>query len=358
MHIRLLLSVTLLFLLPFIASAQERGKTTCFRVMEYNVENLFDCTHDSLKNDHDFTPEGLYQWTPLKYWRKVNAIARAILLASTYSSVDTSSSSKDVHAGNNIRQKSFYKSEKMVLPDIIGLCEVENDSVLFSLTKRSLLKTAGYEYVVTSSPDLRGVDVALLYQPIAFQLLNAYPIRINPLKGMSPTRDVLYVHGNTFFGDLHVFVLHAPSRRGGEGKTRAFRRHVVERVKESVDSIRIIDQNARVIVMGDFNDYSHNANLRILSSSGMTEITSKDHLSKQKGIGGTYRYLGEWGSLDHIFISSSLLPLFSSSKIGYHPSLVEEDEKHGGVKPFRHLRGPIYNGGFSDHLPLIADFLY
>ena len=130
------------------------------------------------------------------------------------------------------------------------------------------------------------------------------------------------------------------------------------RVKESVDSIRIIDEDARVIVMGDFNDYSYNANLRLLSSSGMTEITSKDRISPQKGIGGTYRYLGEWESLDHIFISSSLLPLFSTSKIGYHPSLVEKDEKNGGVKPFRHLRGPIYNGGFSDHLPLIADFIY
>lgn len=326
--------------------------------MEYNVENLFDCTHDSLKNDHDFTPEGLYQWTPWKYWRKVNAIARAIVLTSTSSSGATLSSSKNALIGDKSHENSVHDIEKMVLPDIIALCEVENDSVLFSLTHRSLLKAAGYEYVITSSPDLRGIDVALLYQPVAFQLLKTYPIRIAPMKGMSPTRDILYVRGNTFLGDLHVFVLHAPSRRGGEGKTRAFRRHVVKRVKESIDSIRSIDGNAHVIVMGDFNDYSHNANLRLLSSSGMTEITSKDRLSPQKGIGGTYRYLGEWGSLDHIFISSSLLPLFSSSKIGYHPSLVEEDEKHGGVKPFRHLRGPIYNGGFSDHLPLIADFLY
>ena len=358
MLIRHLFIVPLFSFFSFITSAQGVGKQSLFRVMEYNVENLFDCSHDSLKNDHDFTPEGLYQWTPWKYWRKVNAIARAIALASTSSSKPASFLSKNGLSGDRSNEKCAHDNENMMLPDIIGLCEVENDSVLFSLTRRSLLKTAGYEYVITSSPDIRGIDVALLYQPVAFQLLNAYSIRIAPLKGMSATRDILYVHGNTFFGDIHVFVLHAPSRRGGEGKTRAFRRHVVARVKESVDSIRIIDENARVIVMGDFNDYSYNANLRLLSSSGMTEISSKDRISPQKGIGGTYRYLGEWESLDHIFISSSLLPLFSTSKIGYHPSLVEKDEKNGGVKPFRHLRGPIYNGGFSDHLPLIADFIY
>ena len=43
-------------------------------------------------------------------------------------------------------------------------CEVENDTVLRDLTRRSPLKELSYRYVMTHSPDLSGIDVALLYQ--------------------------------------------------------------------------------------------------------------------------------------------------------------------------------------------------
>lgn len=167
------------------------------------MENLFDTCHDSLKNDTDYLPEGTYKWTRSKYWRKLNAVARGITLSSTDDS-------------------------KFVLPAIVGLCEVENDSVMHGLTRRSLLRGAGYEYVMTDSPDLRGIDVALMYQPSAFRVDTSYSIRVDTIAGMRPTRDMLYVRGAALcssdsmlmeFPDgifpLHVFVLHAPSRRGG-----------------------------------------------------------------------------------------------------------------------------------------------
>ena len=112
MLIRHLFIVPLFSFFPFITSAQGVGKQSLFRVMEYNVENLFDCSHDSLKNDHDFTPEGLYQWTPWKYWRKVNAIARAVALASTSSSKPASFLSKNGLCGDRSNEKCAHDSEK------------------------------------------------------------------------------------------------------------------------------------------------------------------------------------------------------------------------------------------------------
>jgi hypothetical protein len=43
---------------------------------------------------------------------------------------------------------------------------------MFDLTRRSLLRQAGYEYVMTDSPDRRGIDVALVYSPFTFRLIN------------------------------------------------------------------------------------------------------------------------------------------------------------------------------------------
>lgn len=324
-------------------SAQEKGKGTRFRVLEYNVENLFDTCHDSLKNDTDYLPEGTYKWTRSKYWRKLNAVARGITLSSTDDS-------------------------KFVLPAIVGLCEVENDSVMHGLTRRSLLRGAGYEYVMTDSPDLRGIDVALMYQPSAFRVDTSYSIRVDTIAGMRPTRDMLYVRGAALcssdsmlmeFPDgifpLHVFVLHAPSRRGGETATREFRMTVARRLMHNVDSIRALESRPRIIVMGDFNDYASSASLAYLADHGLVDVTAG---AGTREIGGTYRYKGEWGSLDHILVSAALQPCFCASRIGSHPDLLEPDKKYGGVKPRRFFLGPVSRNGFSDHLPLIADFAF
>ena len=153
-----------------------------FTLVQLNCENLFDCRHDSLKDDYEFLPEAYRHWTPSRYWKKLNRIGQEI-----------------VACGGEGKQWR--------LPDLVALCEVENDSVLRDLTRRSLLRTARYEYVMTNSPDVRGIDVALLYSPFTFALVKSYALRVNPLAGMRPTRDILYANGVTAGGDtLHVFV--------------------------------------------------------------------------------------------------------------------------------------------------------
>lgn len=296
-----------------------------------NCENLFDCRHDSLKQDTEFLPDAPRRWTVNRYWNKLNNI------------------SKEIIACGETREGDWN------LPDMVSLCEVENDSVLVDLTRRSLLKRAGYEYIMTSSPDLRGIDVALLYSPYSFSPLRYYPLRVQPLKDQRPTRDILYVSGLTSDMDtLHVFVVHAPSRSGGERKTRSYRLAVAQRLCMSVDSIRGISPDARIIISGDFNDYDRNASVRHIVQASLSDISSG--VMGTHGARGTYKYKGEWASLDHVFVSTSMQSLLQSCYIFDAPFLLEDDERYGGKTPFRCYKGFSYRNAYSDHLPLVARF--
>ena len=298
--------------------------------VELNCENLFDTRHDSLKNDVEFLPEGSYHWTPYRYWHKVN------------------------HLGQVIVGLGYEEASGGVqLPDLVALCEVENDSVLFDLTKRSVIRTAGYEYVMTHSPDERGIDVALMYQPFSFSLIHSWSIRVKRLPDTRPTRDILYVSGRVITGDtLHVFVVHAPSRRGGERESRPYRLQVASQLAEAVDSIYALQSRAKIIVAGDFNDYHDSPALEYLYQHHLINISAGARGSH--GAKATYRWHGEWRSLDQILLSESMQHQENACRIGDLPFLLEDDEKYGGKKPYRTYLGPRYLGGYSDHLPLVA----
>lgn len=295
--------------------------------MELNCENLFDTRHDSLKNDLEFLPDGSYKWTPYRYWAKLNHLGQEIVAQSN------------------------------PIPDFVAMCEVENDSVMFDLTRRSLLRNAGYEYVMTSSPDERGIDVALLYQPASFALLHSHSIRIKPLPDTRPTRDILYASGLVITGDtLHIFVVHAPSRRGGELASRPYRLHVASQLAEAVDSVYAISRDAKIIIAGDFNDYADSPALKRLYQHHLINISHD--AQGTHGAKGTYRWHGEWRSLDQVLCSPSMAKAKQKCQIGDQSFLLEDDEKYGGKKPYRTFLGPRYLGGYSDHLPLLVQFVF
>ena len=318
--------LTFLFLLcSFLSEAQTR-----LTIVELNTENLFDTRHDTLKNDYEFLPDSPRHWTRTKYWQKLNRIGQTIIACGEDSSGWT-------------------------LPDIVGLCEVENDSVLFDLTRRSLLRKARYEYVMTASDDVRGIDVALLYSPFSFRLIKADTIRVLPLSEMRPTRDILHVEGEIENGDtLHIFLLHAPSRMGGELYSRPFRKHVMEWLCSAIDSLRSQYANPKLLVMGDFNDYADSPSLQFAYEHGLFNVATGAH--GRNGAKGTYRYHGEWGSLDQILVSEDLRSWVKDCRVNDAPFLLEEDTKYGGVKPRRNYNGMRFNNGFSDHLPLVLRF--
>lgn len=307
-----------------------------FTFVELNCENLFDTVHDSLKNDVEFLPDSEYHWTKGRYWKKVNHISQGIIALGDLS----------------VENKT---STGWHLPDFVALCEVENDSAMIALTKRSLLRNARYEYVMTSSPDERGIDVALLYQPFSFRLLHSHSIRIKPLPDSRPTRDILYVKGVLINDDtLHVFVVHAPSRRGREQVSRPYRLQVASQLAHSVDSLYALNDSAKILITGDFNDYHDSPALRFLESHHLINISKE--AKGRNGAKGTYRYHGEWRSLDQMLCSPALAIRNISCEVGDLPFLLEDDKKYGGKKPFRTYLGPRYLGGYSDHLPLVGWF--
>jgi len=298
--------------------------------VELNCENMFDYTHDVGKHDTEYLPEATRHWTKKRYWHKLNNIAQELLSCS---------------------------SDNGGIPDLIALCEVENDSVMRDLTKRSLLRNAGYEYLMTSSPDERGIDVALMYSPYSFAPIRSYGIRVEPIEGMRATRDILYACGETVLGDtLHVFVVHQPSRFGGEKFSRPFRKVVADRVCASVDSIRALSPEAKVMIAGDFNDAADSPSLLQYYQHGLMNIT-KDAVG-DNGVKGTYRYQGEWESIDHILGSAYIYNKVDTAYVHAPLFLLEEDAGYGGYRPRRTYVGPRYQSGYSDHLPLMVRFTF
>lgn len=323
----------LFFLLPLSATSDT------LRVMWYNVENLFDCHDEAGKDDAEFLPDGKNRWTPYRYRQKLRAISQVI-------------------AATGDQQ----------LPDIIGLCEVEGDSVLTDLTRRSPLRTAGYRYIVTHSPDERGVNVAFLYLPGRFRPLKQQSIAI--LGGDRPTRDILHIQGLVSTTDtLDLFLCHLPSRRGGARQSQPFRLLAAKVLREAIDSVRNIRSKDNIIVMGDFNDGLINTHIGKVMGVATSPVTSDNHtpclipLNADKHP-GTYAYQGKWEVIDHILVSPTLLNSNSHlhtskelARIATPPFLLTKDEKYGIDIPFRTYIGPRYLGGFSDHLPIVADFI-
>lgn len=321
--------------------------TVLFRAMTYNVENLFDCRDDSLTNDEEFLPEATRHWTYHRYRRKLDAVARVITAVGGWSA-----------------------------PALVGLCEVENDSVLHNLTRHSALREADYRYLVTHSPDERGIDVALLYRRHLFKLLawQAIPVK-RPHPGSRPTRDILHASGLLLDGDtLDVFAVHFPSRSSGRKATEPYRLSAASALRHCIDSLQSVRRNPRILVMGDFNDYPHNRSIHHALRAEAPPLRTDSlhphrlyHLLARKAESrkhfGSYKYQGTWELIDHILVSGNLLNDNASlhtnearTDVFTAPFLLSEDERNGGQQPFRTYYGMKYLGGFSDHLPLFVEF--
>jgi endonuclease/exonuclease/phosphatase family metal-dependent hydrolase len=314
----------IIIIFSFLISHSSFSQTLTF--VELNCENLFDYRHDEGKDDMEYLPEATRHWTKKRYWKKLNNIAQELLSCSDES-----------------------------IPDLVALCEVENDSVLHDLTKRSLLRNAGYEYLITVSPDVRGIDVALLYSPFSFAPIRSYPIRVTPIEGMRPTRDILYVCGETVSGDtLHVFVVHLPSRFGGERYSRPFRQTAADRLCQSIDSIHVTSPEAKLLIAGDFNDDPDSPILQQICRHGLHNLTKEARGAN--GVRGTYRYKGEWESIDHILASPYIYSKVDTAFIHSPKFLLESEKIYGGYRPRRTYNGMRYQPAYSDHLPLVVKF--
>ena len=291
-----------------------------FRIMSYNVENLFDTIDNPLTADDEFVPQSDRHWDTYRYWHKMQKLSEVI-----------------VNVGE------WYHAA------IVGLIEVEDSTCLRDLCRRSALRTLGYRYIHYESQDVRGIDVAMLYDPNQFRPLVHYPLVIDFGYETRPTRDLLYVKGLMPNNDtLHLMVCHAPSQLGGTDAKQK-RRFVLNRINQFADSLLTIDPMARIVLMGDFNDNPKRVSPYIPTLQNMMELPIDSLIAFPNMAKGTYVYQELWSLLDQFFVSQSLSDVVKAQI--YNPDwLIKNGKPHRTYTFIRYDRT-----GFSDHLPIYLD---
>ncbi len=319
------------------SAEQEVLKVSC--VGFYNVENLFDTINDPTKDDEQFLPEGKYAWTAAKYESKLERMAHVISQLGLATSPEG--------------------------PAVMGLSEVENAQVLNDLVAQPAIKDRNYQVVHIEGPDPRGIDVGLIYNPQLFELENAVSHRF---RGSDPeylSRDLLCVSGQLQDEKVHFIVIHWPSRWGGEERSRPKRIEAALTTLGICDSIRTLDSEAKIMIMGDFNDDPFN-------ESVMTTLNAKKTLAEvgeqglynalwhylDEGV-GSLCYRGKWNLFD-MFILSEPLAKAEKGELGYWkgeifnaPFLIQQEGDYKGY-PWRTHAGGKWTNGYSDHLPVLV----
>lgn len=330
-------TVVLFVLLLFFSChfASVRGQEA--RIVFYNVENLYDIEDDPVTRDEEFLPGGSKDWNSRRYHDKIIKIYKTIV--------------------------AIGKGD---LPAVIGLCEVENRQVLDRLVFDTPLSAANYRIIHRDSQDARGVDVGFLYRPDIFAPDTTEWLTV-PLSSGESTREIMHVRGRLWGKDtVDIYVNHWPSRFGGAGSSVPKRLAAAATLASSVKVVLQRNKDANILAMGDFNDEPGDES--ILSINKILENNSQCVNYKLVNISddgqfprttGTIKHQGIWSIFDQVLVSPALvlgtngLAIRSgNAEIFTGEFLLEADESHSGVKPYRTYTGPGYHGGFSDHLPV------
>ena len=326
-------------LLLFFHSLAQKQQYKSAIVAFYNLENFYDTVNNPNVNDEEFLPNGPKNYNSKVYYTKVEHLATVI-----------SQIGIDINADG---------------PALLGVAEIENDTVLNDLIHHPLLKSRNYSFVHYDSKDFRGIDVALIYNPKYFKVLTSRKLFVfipNGTKQAYFTRDVLWVKGLLAGDTVNVFVNHWPSRLGGEQRSAPARAAAAMVDKKFIDSIEKININTKIIVMGDLNDDP-------ISPSVTKVLDAKENISDvktgelfnpwidlyKKGI-GTLAYQDAWGLFDQIMVNYAWLDKNQTEFFYYQPHIfnkefmVENTGKYKGY-PMRTWDGNVFRGGYSDHFP-------
>lgn len=306
----------------------------------YNLENFYDTINNPLVNDEDFLPNSEYHYNTHVFMDKVGRLASVISQIGTDMNPDGLA--------------------------MLGVAEIENDTVLNALIRHKDLKNRNLKFVHYDSPDKRGIDVGLLYNPKYFTPLYSVPLFVTLPGGSKDsyfTRDILYVKGVMDGDTIHVFVNHWPSRSGGEERSIPARAAAAGVARRVVDSLMVINPNSKVVIMGDLNDDPISPSLtKTLGAKGKLSEVKQSGLFNpwldlyKKGI-GTIAYQDSWGLFDQIVISQAWLDkeqqgyFFHKANIFNKQFLVQQTGRYKGY-PKRTWDGSTYNYGYSDHFPV------
>lgn len=330
----------LIILLTYTATAQEK-KFAVYGVAFYNLENLFDTKRDSIINDEEYTSEGASAWDENKYKNKLSNMAFVL---------------------NQLGGKYLPQG-----PAVIGVSEVENKGVLEDLVKTNEFAQRGYGIVHYDSPDFRGIDVALLYNPKLFTVESskAIPFKITDNPNFK-TRDQLLVTGYLAGEKIHVVVAHWPSRRGG--RQSDYRERAAALGKHIIDSLYKADPNTKVFYMGDLNDDPFDKSIAkvIGAKKSQTDVQQGGMFNPfwnilDSGV-GSLAYNGSWNLFDQIMVSNNLVGndrsnlKFWKAEVFNKDFLINQDGQFKGY-PKRTFSKGIWLNGYSDHFPTIVYLL-
>ena len=330
-----------LILLSNITTAQKSE----VKVVFYNTENLYDTIDNPNKDDNEFLPASKKEWNTKKYFKKIENISKVI------ATIDSAN-----------------------LPAIVGMAEVENEIVLDDLIKSNTLKKASYNYIFRESSDKRGISVALIYKPALLTVISVRNIKIEKKKDTASSdelREILYVKGVFNKKDtLNIFVNHWKSRIGGDEATEPLRIKSALTLKRIVDSLFNRNQDANIIIMGDFNDNPDNNSVyKHLAAQKPSEQIQKKTLYnvlmiKYLSGDGTLFYK-KWDMFDQIIVSASLYQQktksihINTNDCGIlKKSWMLYKDKNGNVTPSKTFSGNNYFSGYSDHLPVYITLIY
>jgi hypothetical protein len=348
MQIRTLVHLFLiqfLFLISVITNVNAQNDYRVINLGFYNLENLFDTLDTPGKNDADFLPTGSYNYNSFVYYDKLKNLSRVI------SEIGTEMNPDGVA--------------------ILGVAEIENRAVLEDLAAQAPLIRRNYQIIHEESPDGRGIDVALLYNPKYFKELKheIIPVKLDGDEGKSYySRDILWVTGILGGVDtLHVFVNHWPSRRGGTSSIPK-RNYAATLCKNVIDSLTKDNPNVKIFITGDFNDDPVSPSIKdILNARGKVKDVKPGGLynpmwTKYKAGDGTLAYNDSWNLFDQTIVSYGFLDknqdgyFFHKAEVYRKSYLLSKEGRFKG-SPLRAYSFGTYIGGFSDHLPVYATFL-
>ena len=261
-------------------------------------------------------------------------------------------------------------------PDLLGLCEVENKSVLEQLV--AALKPLGRAYKVVhhDTPDQRGIDVAYLYDSAKFTT-KAKETFSHTLLRRTGTRDLLQTSFYTKPGKHRLVAIanHWPSRSGGQYESEPYRMLAGETLSYWLERIREVlkqqptDPEPAVLVMGDFNDEPFHRSMTEYALGQRVDRLVKSKRAESPYLlnltwslmasgGATHVFEGERTMLDQLLVNRGFFSdespwrvKESSTEIVLFP---EQLDRNGAPRRFGRpsLKSSFDDTGFSDHLPV------
>ncbi|MGA1978591.1 MAG: endonuclease/exonuclease/phosphatase family protein [Bacteroidales bacterium] len=333
--VRIITGTFSLLMFVYFRGFSQEDTSHSVRLMFYNVENLFDIYNDSLTDDDEFLPGSPRRWNSERYYNKINAVYKTIIAAGEFSP-----------------------------PALVGLCEIENRKVIRDLVYGTGLAKYDYDIIHEESPDPRGIDVCLIYRRdiitvFEYKYLIPDDLTLNKFR----SRTVLYAKCGIFGDTIHFFLNHWPSRRGGVLAGDYLRSAIAEMIKRKSDSIAVESVNPPyIIIAGDFNSSPADHAIEKLTSGYESGISMINLSSFLPDYSGTYKYMGTWEMIDQIIVSDAVtdsrkgLCRKKGSMMIFNPDfLLKADPKYPGYRPYSTYLGYRYQGGFSDHLPVLLD---